>query len=611
MSGIVGIINLDGAPVDRRLLQQMTDFMAYRGPDAQEIWVNGSIGFGHTMLRTTYESERERQPCTLDGQVWITADARIDGRKELTQKLEAKGRTGVASATDVELILNAYNVWGEDCVHHLLGDFSFAIWDGEKGKLFSARDHFGVKLFYYAKVGNSFIFGNTLNCIRKHPAVSAKLNDLAIGDFLLFGYNPELTTTTFSDIQRIPPAHRLTLSSGEISLERYWRLPTDSEIIRYQRDYDYIDHFKELLGYSVGDRLRTDKVSIFMSGGLDSPTLAATVCEQREKQSLPIDLKAYCCVYDRSPDEERYYSQLVADALKIPLQHILVDDYKMFERWDLPELQRPEPYDDPLIAIGHDLLRAGMKHSRVVLYGEDGDAALFPASIVDMLKGMPFGQVVRDVGRYIVSHRRRPLIGLGILKKFKAWKDKQHGDDDYPPWLNDDFTDRLSLRRRWTDLKDPEPAEKHLVRPEARRRLTSPFWQPFLESLEPGITLMPVEYRLPLLDVRLIEYLFRIPPLPWCVNKQLLRTAMHGVLPELVLTRPKSPLSFDPYQVRMRNYEAAWIDAFKASRVLSRYVNRKLVPEVAGEHYDWQSSWRHLRPLILNHWLDFGALGLH
>src|SRR5260370_40495699 len=142
MSGIVGIINLDGAPVDRDLLRRMTEFMTFRGPDAQEIWIDGNVGFGHTMLRTTWEAETEKQPLTLDGKVWLTADARIDGRTELIAELEAKLRTKVQISrgsngnssesripNDAELILLAYEAWGEDCVKHLIGDFAFALWD--------------------------------------------------------------------------------------------------------------------------------------------------------------------------------------------------------------------------------------------------------------------------------------------------------------------------------------------------------------------------------------------------------------------------------------------------------------------------------------------------
>jgi asparagine synthase (glutamine-hydrolysing) len=148
MSGIVGIVNLDGAPVDHALLQRMTDFQSFRGPDAKQIWLNGNIGFGHTLLKTTDESEHEYQPFTLDGDVWIVADARVDAQRDLIAELHAKGQEVQPGVTDVELILRAYLAWGEDCVEHLLGDFTFGIWDGPQHRLFCARDQMGVKCFY-------------------------------------------------------------------------------------------------------------------------------------------------------------------------------------------------------------------------------------------------------------------------------------------------------------------------------------------------------------------------------------------------------------------------------------------------------------------------------
>src|SRR5580692_9601398 len=105
MSGIVGIIRLDGAPVDAPLLQRMTDSLAFRGPDAQNIWVNGAVGLGHTMLRATAEAENEVQPYGLAEQFWITADARVDDRAVLIGKLHASGRSSSSKSTDTELIL--------------------------------------------------------------------------------------------------------------------------------------------------------------------------------------------------------------------------------------------------------------------------------------------------------------------------------------------------------------------------------------------------------------------------------------------------------------------------------------------------------------------------
>src|SRR5207249_147082 len=122
--------------------------------------------------------------------------------------------------------------------------------------------------------GQTLIFSNTLDCIRQHPAVSDKLNDLAIADFLLFDLNQDPHTTSFADIQRLPPAHRATWSADSMRMTRYWTLPID-EPVYFKRADDYTDRFKELLNTSVSDRLRTNKIAVFMSGGLDSPALAA------------------------------------------------------------------------------------------------------------------------------------------------------------------------------------------------------------------------------------------------------------------------------------------------------------------------------------------------
>jgi len=200
MSGIVGFVNQAGQPADRELLKRLTGFLAFRGPDDQGGWAEAHVGLGHTLLRTTFESEGERQPCSLDGQVWITADARLDARADLIKHLAARGCPNLKNSPDVELILHAYQVWGEDCLSHLLGDFAFAIWDGPRRRLFGARDQLGVKPFYYADTGRTLVFSNTLNCIRQHPEVSDRLNDLAIADFLLFASNQDPTTTSFAPV---------------------------------------------------------------------------------------------------------------------------------------------------------------------------------------------------------------------------------------------------------------------------------------------------------------------------------------------------------------------------------------------------------------------------
>ena len=347
MSGIVGIYERSGAPVDRGLLQALAHFLSFRGPDAREAWSHGAIGLGHSMLRTTHESQIEQQPASLDGQLWVTADARIDCREELEKKLTQQGQGAAGrAATDSGLILRAYAAWGAECVQHLRGDFAFAIWDARKKILFCARDHFGVKPFYYCELGELFLFSNTLDCLRQHPNVSGDLNDAAIGDFLLFGLNCDVATTTFRDIRRLPAAHAMIISSDGLRIQRYWSAPTDGRI-RYKNAGDYVEHIQILLQAAVADRTRVDRAGILLSGGLDSATIATTARDLAASAGGPQDLRAYTVVYESLfPDQDGRYAREVAEFLKIPQQFIPMDELRPFERWEEAEFRSPEPVDD-------------------------------------------------------------------------------------------------------------------------------------------------------------------------------------------------------------------------------------------------------------------------
>src|SRR5690242_2435941 len=140
MSGIFGIVEPDGKPVDRELLGRMLDGQRFRGPDGDGLWIDGHVGLGHTLCRSTCAAPGERQPCSLDGRVWVTADARIDGQDDLVRRLRESGRDVAPGVTDPELILHAYAAWGDECVRHLIGDFAFALWDGPRRRLFAAVD---------------------------------------------------------------------------------------------------------------------------------------------------------------------------------------------------------------------------------------------------------------------------------------------------------------------------------------------------------------------------------------------------------------------------------------------------------------------------------------
>ena len=601
MSGIVGLVHLDGAPIDRQLLGRMTSFLAFRGPDAVHTWIGGSVGLGHTLLRTTEESANEHQPLTLDQQAWIVADARIDARNELITKLAAKGRTVSPSVPDGELILHAYHLWGEECVDHLLGDFSFAIWDASRRRLFCARDHFGVKPFFYAHHGSAFHFSNTLRCLRLHPAVSDQLDDAALADFLLFGFNREFDATAFSAIRRLPPAHTLTVAPEGLRLRRYWALPAE-DLLRYRNPVEYVDQFRGLFGAAVKDRLRTSSVGVLMSGGLDSSSVAATAVKfLREKGGF--DLRSYTTVSERLiPDEEGRYAGIAGESLRIPVHSLVLDEYDLYRGWEEPEGRLPEPIHDPFTAILNEHLTRMAARHRVALTGFGGDPAL-STSVTSyasfLLRTGQFLRFLSDFLRFFASEGR--FSRLYVNTRLRVWRQRGQLPAQLPGWLNPDLSFRLDLPHRWAGVWQSRPPA-HLNRPTAYEALEAPDWPFLFEMHDAGSSGIPIECRHPFFDVRLLRFLLRVPPVPWCTDKELVRVAMRGLLPEPVRLRRKTPLAADPTAVVLCRTTDRWWEKVPPASAVARYVDWERVPRLAGTE-DPISLWLNLAPCSLNLWL--------
>jgi asparagine synthase (glutamine-hydrolysing) len=594
MSGIVGMVNLDGAPIDRELLSRCTDFLAYRGPDAQHLWIDRNVGLGHTLLRTTYEAETESQPISLDGKVWLISDARIDARAELLRNLPAS-LISKNNPNDAELILYAYQAWGEDCIQHLIGDFVFAIWDSIRQRLFCARDHLGVKPFFYAVTPDRVIFSNTLNAVRLDRRVSDQLNEVAIGDYLLFGVNQDLSTTTFRDINRLPAAHTLTVSNSSVKTQCYWKPTRKSELIFRDR-HSYVERFDELLATAVEDRLRTDRVAVSMSGGLDSTSMAALAHERLDDNG---SLHAFSIVYDSLiPDDERHYSQVAADHIGIPITHISADHFSLFDRETPGDMDQPEPFlISALTRQFNTLLRLAAGHGRIALTGWDGDALMNESAndyFASAARGLRLKKLTSGLAWYVKSQKRVPEFGIrGRLKRFLG---KNEVGSFYPEWIDESFAKRTNLRERSKQTTINE-------RSSVLRALASKLWSSLFEGYDPGATKLLLEVRHPIIDLRVIEFLLAIPTVPWCVEKHILRSAMQTRLPASVLNRHKTPLGGDPALQMTRRASVRWLDSFEVSPQLRCFVNLNQRPSIADEQTS-ESLWPSLRVFALNYWLS-------
>jgi asparagine synthase (glutamine-hydrolysing) len=598
LSGFVGILNLDGAPVDQPLLERMTQALAFRGPDARRTWSQGGVGLGHALHRVTPEAAHERQPAALDARLWIVADGRVDARAELITELNSRhaNRHELSLATtDAELILHAYEAWGESCLDHLLGDFSFAIWDHANRKLFCARDQIGIKPFYYARISDTLIFGNTLQVVRLHPDVPSTLSDLAIGDFLLFGVNYRTDVSAFEHIKKLPPAHFFTAVGEQLRVRRYWSFPIEQPV-RHRRARDCIEEFRTLLNAAVGDRLRTDRASISLSGGLDSPTVAATAAAQLTEKGA---LQGFTVTYDRViPDEERKYAGMVAAHLGVPIHFFAGEDYRLFERCESPGLRFPEPKPLELAALNEDMCRLAAANGPVMLTGEGGDPGLVPS--LCFYKGKRIPNLLWEVARYFVFHGRHPKLGFHLA--WLRWRGLPTSESPtYPSWLEPDFETRARLRERWHEIMD-QPIPAHPDRPAAYASASQTEWAGFFEPSDPGWSRVLLEVRHPLMDLRVLRFMLRLPTLPWCADKELLRVAMRGELPESALQRPKSPLAGDPFIGLLRRERSDRLTKFTPADDLDRFILQDQIPPLFGGTIPPDPA-VHLRPLNLSLWL--------
>jgi asparagine synthase (glutamine-hydrolysing) len=603
MSGIIGIYHRDGAPVDPTLLRSLTQFLSYCGPDARDIWTGGGVGLGHTLLSTTHESANERQPATWEGRLSITADARLDARAELIAELETAGAKVRHIAPDSELILQAYAAWGGDCVEHLRGDFAFAIWDAPNKTLFCARDHLGVKPFYYFEGGELFLFSNVLDCLRQNPEVSEELDEAAIADFLLFGLNRDNATTTFRDIQRLPPAHSLALDARGVQVKRYWAAPTDGRI-RYRHADEYVENFQFLLQAAVRDRLRADRVSILLSGGLDSASIAATARELTAKPGNASDLRALTVVYESLiPDRDGTFARRVAEFLGIPIRCLPVDRLQLFDRWDDPEITWPEPVDDPFFAGIIDQFKMISDDSRVVLSGEGSDNLMhfemWPY-VRDMSQRKEWARLFAQVPRYLWM---RPSFCPGIRRRAKGLLGLDPAAPKLPKWVAPDFARRVNLEARWRDALSDGIHPRHPVNPAAHASLQIPQWSNLFEHENPGVTRFPVEVRHPFLDLRIVNYLLALPPFPWFYEKMLLRSALSGKLPESVRMRPKTPLAGNPLVEHLQMPGVEWVDKVHWNAEMDQFVDRSSLAPLKGVKISEKADTL-VRPICLNFWLQ-------
>ena len=378
MSAITGIFNRNGSPVNPEIIARMMDSVIHRGSDGQGKWNGGSVSLAHLHLATTPESVGEQQPLVdTDSGLTITFYGRIDNRNELLSQLEAHGLQ-LFRNTDTELVIKAYECWGVDCAVHLLGDFTFAVWDTRKQQLFCARDIRGIKPFYYHCTHSHFVFGTELEQLFQHPGVSAEINEGMVGEHLVFEFaNNE--DTLYKDILRLPPAHYLLVDASQFQIRRYWNIEPGKKI-HYRRDEEYLEHFLELFREAVDCRLWCNgKVGATLSGGLDSPLVASMAQKLLNEKSGKERLETFSIILPALGDDESRLIKRIANQTGV-ISNFIPYDRSCFDDapgWDHQALGSHELPNGPLTILFAQLQEAANSRDiRVLLTGTGADVIL-------------------------------------------------------------------------------------------------------------------------------------------------------------------------------------------------------------------------------------------
>jgi asparagine synthase (glutamine-hydrolysing) len=558
MCGIVGIINQEKLfDSDRAFLQNASNLIAHRGPDAQNIWTNDRIGFGHRRLSIIDLASGDQPMHDITGRYTITFNGEIYNYKELQHFLLAKGYK-FQTNSDTEVILNAYAHWGPACVEQFKGIFAFGLWDAQQRTVFLARDHLGVKpLLYYAN-HNYLIFASELKAILLHPTVQAQLDVFALSDYLSLGYilAPK---TIIKNIKKLPPAMWLTWKEGTVHLQQYWDLAeiANQAPQQFSSEKAAIEELQGELERAVKTQLVSDvPVGAFLSGGIDSSTIVQKMVSLSNEP-----VQTFSMGFKEESFSELPYARLAANHLNTKLfEQIVSYDLEL-----LPKLAWyfDEPFSDTSLLPTYRLCQLARQHVKVALSGDGGDECFagYQTYLADKMQSL-YGHIPSFIHHRLIT----PLIAaLPSTQRKVSWDYKlkqfiKHAhatpEEGHYSWrllFTEAEKQQLWGREIQSQIGDYTPFETFLdfyrQVPKASPLNRSLYvdtktWlvDAMLVKVDRASMANGLEVRVPLLDYKLVEFAMSLPPhfkLRGWQTKAILKKAMASSLPHSVVYRSK------------------------------------------------------------------------
>lgn len=576
MSGICAILG----PNAERLVKKVCSSLRHRGPDGEGFFIEGNVALGHTALLTDGVPVPHQPIANEDKTIWITFDGEIYNKQQLITQLEKNH--SFETDCSAEIMVHAYEENGPNCVNRFNGMFAFCLWDSVKGKLFCARDRFGIKPLYYYDYPGMFLLASEIKALLTAPSVPKKPNEPVVYDYLMTGHNDHTEDTFFMGIKRLLPAHNMFVNQNGVRIRRYWN-PTKTLRTNQlaKKDQSYASELRELLRDSIRIRLPANlPVGTFLSGGLDSTSIACLVNDILNSSLSATtvsdqDQELFSAIYQEPGEEgdERPYIEEVLCELATKANYVspsVVGKWKDIKRF-IYYLDQPVPVFN--YYVFWCLSRKAREKVRVIFYGH-GTGILGEVEnvreyvkyfrelwrrkkiarlLIEMVGGLPRVTIssIKRINAILTrsdKSRIRGLLAPQFAARFlgEAWTEDISLRSEYLHWIAGNLVDCL----RGSD------------------RVSSAF------SLEP---------RYPFLDHRIVEFALSLPTTQkvrkgW--SKYVLRNAMKDVIPEAVRKSRKHYGAPVPLERWMRQLRRNIRELFESSKFCERgYFNQPVILE--------------------------------
>jgi asparagine synthase (glutamine-hydrolysing) len=553
MCGIAGLIRFDGKPIDVRLLRKMAAIQRHRGPDDEGFYHDGLVGLAFRRLAILDLTPTGHQPmATADGTLWIVFNGEIYNHAQLRVELMAKGYH-FRSTSDTEVILAAYQEWGEACLSRFNGMWAFAIWNQQTRQLFCARDRLGIKPFYYHSNVNRLLFASEIKTLFADQDVRPRPLESTVYNYLVYGRVQSLAQTFWQEIHQLPAAHYMLVDDTGIVFHRYWHLDHTQYKLTID-DKSALEEFSHLLHDSIRLRLQSDvPVGTCLSGGLDSSTIVGIAnrilfdgIHSPDRTVVGDYQKTFsACYVDPSFDERPFIHRVVADTAA-KSHEIFPQAEGLFSELEQMIWHQDEPVSSTSIYAQWCVMRAAREAGVVVMLdGQGGDEVTggyqpyYWTHIAGLLRSLRLKEVVSETqGGWgsRIRPTRTDLLGTAYafmpmsVQSFakasqKHWQARE--------WLGSDFS--FSLPQSQIHSTHPTWLGQYL-----ERDLLLDSIPALLKYEDRSSMAHSIEARVPFLDYRLVEFMASMPDKMKIRNGQmkwLLRQAIQGVVPEAVRLR--------------------------------------------------------------------------